>query len=172
MTMKSVLVGATAIAIALTSFDLRPAAAAPLGGAATAQSRSDATDISAQRKRKRGYRGNPAVPLAAFGAIIGTIGAVAAANSRRDYYDRQYYGGPTYYGGPAYGAYDGPPAHYYRAPRGNPYGVGRGNYVNVPGTANYGGGPAYRVPGPPQGRGDGAPVPGATAPVSAGGGHL
>ncbi len=110
MIMKSVLVGATAIAIALTSFDLRPVAAAPLGGVATIQPQSDVTDISAQRKRKRGYRGNPAVPLAAFGAIIGTIGAVAAANSRRDYYERPYYG-PR-----AYGYYDAPPAYHYAPP--------------------------------------------------------
>ena len=92
MIIKSMLVGATAIAIALTSFDLRPAAAAPLGGPAIGAAERGATDFSAQRKRKRGYRGNPAVPLAAFGAIIGTIGAVAAANSRRDYYERPYYG--------------------------------------------------------------------------------
>ena len=64
------------------------------------------TDISAQRKRKRGYRGNPAVPLAAFGAIVGTIGAIAAENRRREYYERPYYG-PR-----AYGYYDAPPAYH------------------------------------------------------------
>ncbi len=37
MILKSTLIGATAIAIALTSFDLRPAAAAPEGGPAIAK---------------------------------------------------------------------------------------------------------------------------------------
>ena len=97
MTIKSALICATAIAIALTSFDLRPAAASD--GAGIAQ---HSTDISAARKR-RGHRGNPAVPLAAFGAVMGVVGGIAAANSRRDY----YYG----YGAPAYDY--GPPAQTY-----------------------------------------------------------
>ena len=116
MTIKSALIGATAIAIALTSFDLRPAAAAPIGGSATVQPQSDATDFSAARKR-RTYRTNPAVPLAAFGAIVGTIGAVAAANAQREYYERPYYA-PRHYGyddGPAYGSY-GPPSYQYAPP--------------------------------------------------------
>ena len=99
MIIKSTLIGATAIAIALTSFDLRPAAAAPQGGPAIAKQNSGSDEVSAARKRRRGYRTNPGVPLAAFGAIIGTIGAVAAANSRRDYY------APGYYEEPVYGGY-------------------------------------------------------------------
>ena len=102
MTTKSALIGVTAIAIALTSFDMRPVAAAPEGGPAIVKKNAGADEISAQRKRR--YRGNPAVPLAAFGAIVGTIGAVAAANNRRAY-DDSYYHAPRYgyYEEPAYG---------------------------------------------------------------------
>ena len=80
MTIKSALICATAIAIALTSFDLRPAAA------------SDGAGIAQQSTRlQRGAQAarlscNPAVPLAAFGAVMGVVGGIAAANSRRDYY--------------------------------------------------------------------------------------
>jgi hypothetical protein len=158
MTIKSVLIGATAIAIALTSFDLRPAAAAPIDGSATVQPQSDATDFSAARKR-RTYRTNPAIPLAAFGAIVGTIGAVAAANSRRAYYDG-YYHAPRYYDEPAYGYY-GPPAYQY-APAPRPHydyysrwgGSGgqpgyHGPNVNVPGPTNYGNAAGQNGQAPP-----------------------
>ncbi|MEJ0078903.1 MAG: hypothetical protein WDO17_26425 [Alphaproteobacteria bacterium] len=158
MTLKSALIGATAIAIALTSFDLRPAAAAPQGGPMIAQQQSDATDFSAARKRR--YRGNPGAPLAAFGAIVGTIGAIAAANSRREYYERPYYGGP------AYGYYDAPAYQYQSAPvyqhRGYPQrdyysrwgGSGgqpgyHGPNVNVPGATNYGNAAGQNGQAPP-----------------------
>jgi hypothetical protein len=42
------------------------------------------------------------VPLAAFGMIAGTIAGIAAAERRRDYYERPYYGGPYAYGGYGY----------------------------------------------------------------------
>jgi hypothetical protein len=114
MTTKSTLICATAIAIALTSFDLRPAAAAPEGGPAIAKQNAGVDEISAQRRnRRRGV--HPGVPLAAFGAIAGTIAGIAAANSRRDYYERQYYA-PGYYGGPAYGYYAPPAYQYHEAP--------------------------------------------------------
>jgi hypothetical protein len=166
MTIKSTLICATAIAIALTSLDLRPAAAAPEGGAAIVKQNAGADEISAQRrKRRRGV--NPAVPLAAFGAIVGTIGAVAAANSRRDYYERQQY---QY--APAYGAYGAPPAYqYYERPvyqqRSYPQqgyqqrdyysrsgGSGgqpgyRGPNVNVPGATNYGNAAGQNGQAPP-----------------------
>ena len=152
MTTKSTLICATAIAIALTSFDLRPAAAAPEGGPAIAKQTAGADEMSAARKRRRGV--NPAIPLAAFGAVVGTIGAVAATNARRDYYERHYYA-PRYYGEPAYGTY-GPPAYQYHSapvyqhrvyPQHDYYsrwgGSGgqpgyRGPNVNVPGPTNYG----------------------------------
>lgn len=163
MTIKSALICATAIAIALTSFDLRPAAAAPEGGVAIAKQNAGADEMSAARKRRR--RGvNPAVPLAAFGAIVGTIGAVAAANSRRAYYDR-YYHAPGYYEEPAYGYYGGPaygpPAHYYARPAypqrdyysrwggsGGQPGY-RGPNVNVPGPTNYGNAAGQNGQAPP-----------------------
>src|SRR5438132_8140909 len=88
MTLKSTLICATAIAIALTSFDLRPAAAAPQGGPAVAKQNAGVDEIGAARKRRRVH---PGVPLAAFGAIAGTIAGIAAANARRDYYKRHYY---------------------------------------------------------------------------------
>ena len=101
---------ATAAAIALTSFDLRPAAAAPESGPAIV-SRMRRVEFGAERKRRR-YRGNPAMPLAAFGAIVGTIGGIAAAQQRRDYYERHYDGAAYgYYGaGHVYHGLMRPPA--------------------------------------------------------------
>ena len=52
---KSALVLTTAAAIALTSFDLRPAQAAPESGPAIAK-QNGADEFSAQRKRRRGRR--------------------------------------------------------------------------------------------------------------------
>jgi hypothetical protein len=166
MTLKSTLIGATAIAIALTSFDLRPAAAAPEGGLAVVKQSRGADEISAARKRR--HRGNPAVPLAAFGAIVGTIGAIAAENQRREYYERPYYGPRAYgyYDGPAYGSY-GPPAYQYAPPAyhsrpvyqqrdyyGRWGGSGgqpgyHGPNVNVPGPTNYGNAAGQNGQAPP-----------------------
>jgi hypothetical protein len=133
MTIKSALICATAIAIALPSFDLRPATAADGAGIAR-----QSTDVSAARKR-RGYRGNPAIPLAAFGAVMGVVGGIAAANSRRD----SYYGAPAYdYGPPAY-QYNERPVYqqrdYYSRWGGSGGQPGyHGPNVNVPGATNYG----------------------------------
>jgi hypothetical protein len=72
--------------------------------------------------------------LAAFAGIVGTIGAIAAAQERRDYYEGGYYGGgPAYYGGgPAY--YGGGPA-YYEAPA---YGGYYGGLAAPPTGPRYG----------------------------------
>jgi hypothetical protein len=161
MIIKSALIGATAIAIALTSFDLGTAKAGEGGTQVKSYKQSD--EISAARKR-RGYRSNPAVPLAAFGAIVGTIGAVAAANSRRDYYERRYYA-PGYYDEPVYG---GGPAYGYAAPR-------TYQYQQAPVYQRHYGAPAYQTPpardyysrwggsgGQPGYRGPNVNVPGAT----------
>jgi len=91
---KSALVLTTAAAIALTSFDLRPAQAAPDSGPAIAK-QNGADELSAQRKRRRGGV-HPAVPLAAFGMIAGTIAGIAAAERRREYYERPYVYGTPY----------------------------------------------------------------------------
>jgi len=165
MTIKSTLICATAITLALTSFDLRPAAAAPEGGPAIAKQNASADEFSSQRRRRaRGV--NPALPLAAFGAIVGTIGAVAAANARRDYYENHYYA--PGYGGPAYGYYEQPPAYqYYEAPvyqrhygghhrdyysrwggSGGQPGY-RGPNRNVPGATNYGNAAGQNGQAPP-----------------------
>ena len=145
MTIKFTLICATAIAIALTSFDLRPAAAAPQGGPAIVKQNVSADEIGAARKHRRGYRG---APLAAFGAIAGTIAGIAAANARRDYYERHYYA-PGYYEAPVAGYY-APPAYQYSRPAyqhrdyysrwggsGGQPGY-HGPNVNVPGPTNYG----------------------------------
>lgn len=144
MTIKPVLICATAIAIALTSFDLRPAAASD--GAGIAQ---QSTDFSAARKR-RGYRGNPAVPLAAFGAVMGVVGGIAAANSRRDY----YYGAPAYDFGPPANQYYERPVYQHRDYYSRWGGSGgqpgyHGPNVNVPGPTNYGNAAGQNGQAPP-----------------------
>jgi hypothetical protein len=78
-------------------------------GVSAAMPSSGATDFSA---RRRHYRGGNAAGLAIMGAMIGTIGAIAAQQRRDDYYYGYrpgYYGPPAYYGyGPYYGR------RYYR----------------------------------------------------------
>jgi hypothetical protein len=102
---RSVLASTVAAAIALTGFDLQPAAAgAPQSGPAIVKSM--AQDLSAARKKRHG-RGN-GFPVAAFGAIAGTIAGIAAAERRRDYYERPY----GYYA----------PGYVYEAPVAAPYG--------------------------------------------------
>jgi len=148
MTTKSTLICATAIAVALTSFEAPSAVAAPQGSPAIAKQRVNADELSAARKRRRGY---PGAPIAAFGAIAGTIAGIAAANARRDYYYApDYYGPPAVYydEAPAYGYY-APPAYQYSAPvqhrdyysrwggSGGQPGY-HGPNVNVPGPTNYG----------------------------------
>ena len=107
---RSALVLTAVAAIALTSLDLRPAAAAPKS---TIAKQDVATEFSAVRKKRR-YRGNP-FPYAAVGAIIGGIANIAAAQNRRAYYydDGPYVDGPVIYGQP-YGYYDEPA--YYGSP--------------------------------------------------------
>lgn len=141
---KSALVLTTAAAIALTSFDLRPAQAAPESGPAIAkQNRAD--EFSAQRKRRRGSV-HPGVPLAAFGIIAGTIAGIAAAERRRDYYERPYHGGPYAYGGYGYApqvyapqvyapSYGYAP-HVYHHPRGYGHGGHPGYSPPIVGEVN------------------------------------
>jgi len=130
---KSTLVLTTALAIALTSLDLRPAAATPESGPAVVEQNGGEFEFGAARKRRR-YRGNPAIPLAAFGAIIGTIGGIAAAQQRRDYYER-------YYDGPHQGGYVYEQPYIAPAPVYQNHGYHRG----------YQGPPGYRGPYEPPG---------------------
>jgi hypothetical protein len=104
-------------ATVLTSVGPTAAVAAPAAkekGLTTATGTSGATDFSARRRYYRG--GGGAAAAAAFAGIVGTGIAIAAANSRRDYYDSYGYygGGPGYYGGGYYAA----PTYYYG---GGPY---------------------------------------------------
>jgi hypothetical protein len=100
---------ATVAALALTAIEPSLAVAAPAPkekGLTAATGTSDVTDFSARRRYYRG--GGGAAAAALFAGIVGTGIAIAATNSRRDYYDSYGYygGGPAYYGGgPYYGGY-------------------------------------------------------------------
>src|SRR5439155_25544756 len=86
---------------------------------------------------RRYYRVGGAVAATAFLAIVGTGIAIAAVNSRRDYYDSYgYYDSPGYYygGGPVY--YGGGPAYYGGYYGGSSYGYGGYGYK---GQGYYGG---------------------------------
>ncbi|MDB5633697.1 MAG: hypothetical protein JWR49_2552 [Tardiphaga sp.] len=116
---------ATVAAVALTSLAPSAVMAAPAAnGVSASHGSSDATDFSSARRRHY-YRGNGnAAGLAAFGAIVGTIGAIAATQSRRDYY---------YDNGPGYGYYGGGPAYY----DGGPAYYGGGSYRGYGGSHGY-----------------------------------
>lgn len=107
----------TISAIAPTGAIAAPAAKSTTSQISTSHGTSNATDFSSARRRHYRGGGGNAAGLAAFGAIVGTIGVIAATQSRRDYYDNgpgygYYGGGPAYYGGgPAY--YGGGPYRGY-----------------------------------------------------------
>lgn len=117
---------ATVAAVALTaagpSFAASPA---PAGKVVSAHA---ITDFSSQRRHYRHRGGGNAAAAAAFAGIIGTVGAIAASQARRDaYYDY----GPGYYAPPAY-YYSGP---RYTSPYGGAYGYGGGgNYLDPGGN--------------------------------------
>ena len=93
----------TAAALALTSVGVAPAFAAskPAKQLQTAQPAA-ATDFSSHRRRY--YRGHHYGNAAAFAAIVGAVGAYAAAREYRKARERSYYGNPYGYGyGPHYG---------------------------------------------------------------------
>jgi hypothetical protein len=102
---------ATAAALALTSVGIAPAFAAskPAKEVQTAQPAA-ATDFSSHRRRYYGHRYNNAAVAA---AIIGAVGAYAAARHYRKHRDHGYYApysGPYAYGG---GPYYGPRYRYW-----------------------------------------------------------
>jgi hypothetical protein len=117
---------ATVVAVALTAYQpsMAFAGSAPAKGVTATTGTSDATDFSSRGRRYHG--GGGAAAAAAFAGIVGTGLAIAAAQSRRDYYDSYGY----YNGGPAY--YAPPPAYY----GGGPY-YGGGYYGG--GNRYYGG---------------------------------
>jgi hypothetical protein len=117
-------VAAVALATVQPSVAMAGSAAPASTGVSVSHGTSGNTDISAARRHYRGGGGGAAA-MAAFAGIVGTIGAIAAAQERRDYYDAgpaYYDGGPAYYGGgPVY--YDAPGYGYYgglAAPRNGP----------------------------------------------------
>ena len=117
---------ATVAAMALTAAG--PSFAASPVRAGKVVSAHAITDFSAQRRHYRHRGGGNAAAAAAFAGIIGTVGAIAASQARRDaYYDY----GPGYYAPPAY-YYSGP---RYTSPYGGAYGYGGGgNYLDPGGN--------------------------------------
>jgi hypothetical protein len=94
MSIRSLML-ASAAALIVTSFGAHAAPAASLTAAGAQQGSAqqlaaDNTEFGA-RKRHRAYRGNAAAGAAMMGMMIGTIGAVVAAERRRDAYERSYY---------------------------------------------------------------------------------
>jgi hypothetical protein len=81
MTIQPALVAARAIAIILTSFELRPAVAAD--GLNTQQ-------VAAVGAARHSRRGDQAVPLAAFGALADAIVSIAAAQHQQESYGPYY----------------------------------------------------------------------------------
>jgi hypothetical protein len=86
---------------------------------------SGVTDFSAARRHYRHRGGGDAAAAAAFAGMIGTVGAIAASQARRDAYAYDDYG-PGYYAPP--------PAYYYGGPGypslyGGAYGYGGGSYL-------------------------------------------
>jgi len=92
-----------------------PSASGPVGISTNPASigSSDATDISAVRRRRHYRGGGNAAGRAFFGMALGTIGAIAAQQRRNDYYNNYNGGyGPGYYGGGPY--YEGGSPYYGR----------------------------------------------------------
>ncbi len=101
--------GLAAVA-ALTLTAVEPSFAGPArSGEGQSAATSGATDFSARRRHY--YHGGGAAAAAAFAGVVGMGLAIAAAESRRSYYEDYYGGGPVYYGGGPY--YYGPGPHYY-----------------------------------------------------------
>lgn len=124
------------------SFDVRATAvAAPASGKQIASASDDVAFSARARGRSRG---NNAAGLAMMGLMVGTIGAVIAAQHRRNAYEDAYnaryraYPGHPYAG--AYGAYPPGPSvgHYHHHYRSAP--------VVVPQHYGHGGGYGVRAP--------------------------
>ena len=128
--------GAVAVVVAVALTAVQPsmafAGSAPSGKGVTTGT-SGATDFSSRGRYYHG--GGGAAAAAAFAGIVGTGLAIAASQSRRDYYD-------------SYGYYDAPPAYYGGGPvyyGGGPVYYGGGPYYG--GYGGYGSNPNYRPGG-------------------------
>ena len=141
MTSKSALIFATTAAIALASFEMRPAMAAPEGGPAIVKQNGGADEFSSQQRRRRG-RVHPGAPIAAFGAVVGTIAGIAAAQRQRDAYERNYYYAEPQYVAPGY-YYGQPQPYVYAQPQ--PY--VRHHYAPHVGYDRFQRGPLQGEPG-------------------------
>jgi hypothetical protein len=106
-----VLLLASAAALVMTSFDAHAAPGAARSAAATGElaAAADTTEFGA---RKRSRRGGHAAGLAMMGMVVGTIGAVIAAQQRREAYEAAYNRAHAYYGHPY--AYHPQPYVYHR----------------------------------------------------------
>jgi hypothetical protein len=120
-----VLATVAAVALTATGPSFAGSSASVSKGISATGSSSGVTDFSAARRHRHHHHrrhhggGGNAAAAAAFAGIIGTVGAIAASQARRDaYYDygpgyyapppRYYYGGPRYpspYGGAYYAPY-------------------------------------------------------------------
>jgi hypothetical protein len=120
---------AAVVAVALTAVQpsMAFAGSASSGKGVTAGT-SGATDFSSRGRYYRG--GGGAAAAAAFAGIVGTGLAIAATQSRRDYYYDN-----------SYGYYDAPPAYY----GGGPVYYGGGGYYG--GYGGYGSNPNYHPGG-------------------------
>jgi hypothetical protein len=109
-TAKRAVIGALAATMALTSFNMAPAVAAPAQKPATASKANVATpltDVSTRRKRYHAHRGaSPAQAMAMFGMVAGTIAAISASRRHRHHYGYyQPYGYAPYGYGHGYAPY-------------------------------------------------------------------
>lgn len=110
-TTSRILAASLTAALALSAFDMRPAAAAsatPHKAEAAKMRASDATEFSSQRRHYR--HGN----RAAAGAVLGVFGAVAGIAAAEAYRRNSYRNDGYYdygYSRPSYGYYA--PAPYY-----------------------------------------------------------
>jgi hypothetical protein len=120
-----VLATVAAVVLTATGPSFAGSSASVSKGISATGSSSGVTDFSAARRHHRHHHhrrhyggGGNAAAAAAFAGIIGTVGAIAASQARRDaYYDYgpgyyapppRYYGGPRYpspYGGAYYAPY-------------------------------------------------------------------
>lgn len=92
---------AVAASVAVTVLWPQPVAAGSAGRPAAVE---QVGGLELSSRHRRGYR-NHAAGMAMFGMMVGTIGAIAAAERHRQWRERRYY----------YGGY--PPHAYYYGPR-------------------------------------------------------